>query len=119
MKLPHIRIAIAVLCAVLTAVIWSTVSVHRTLHRLLSRTDSVQTAAPNAAAEIDLLVADWQACSPRLRFLMQNDVLADLNEAIMRLQPECENDPDACAAELAGIAADLRWLDEKHMQFPV
>ena len=66
MKLPHIRIAIAVLCAVLTAVIWSTVSVHRTLHRLLSRTDSVQAAAQNAAEEIDLLISDRQACSPRL-----------------------------------------------------
>ena len=117
MKLPHIRIAIAVLIAVLAVVIWSTVSVHRTLNALLQQTEAIRSQQAHDGTEI--LVRDWETCAPKLRMFLQNDALADLNEAILRLPAECASDADACQAELAGIAADLRWLEQKHVLLPI
>lgn len=114
MRMPHIRIAIALLCAVLLTVIGSAVYVHRTLTHLHDLTQAAL-SAPMPASEVDRLHGAWENAAPTLRLLLPNALLSDINEAILRLEPGSES----CRSELMSIAADLNWLDEKHVLCPI
>lgn len=115
MKAPHIRIAVIVLCAVLAAVTLSVIFVHGAISGLLAKTAALSDAADSGTlgTEIAALEEEWASRSKTLRLLLPNSLLAELNEAILRLQPEYDAGSDALTAEIAGIRADLIWMHEK------
>jgi hypothetical protein len=110
--MPHIRIAITLLCAVLLAVACSAVYVHRTLTNLSALTEAALNAGQTAPA-VEALHDEWENAVPKLRMLLPNTLLSDINEAISRLEP------GNCRSELMSIAADLRWLDRKQVLCPI
>ena len=114
MRMPHIRIAAAVLCAVLLTVTCTACFVHRTLTSLLTLTEAAYAQGAPAEA-VSVLTDEWEQAAPKLRLLLPNGLLSDLNEAIERIAPGT----DAGRTELRGIAADLRWLDRKQILFPI
>lgn len=114
MKNLRVWIAAGILCAVLLLTVYSAAAVRRSCALLIRQTEAVM-QADDPAAEIEKLTEAWRRQSRLLHYFVPNQLLTELNTAILRLDALCAAQSDELPAALYGIRAELLWIRCKEL----